>query len=248
MALLLAFACGRAEAAAPKVYFTKEITPESLVRVYEALERRAEGENVAVKISTGEPGSNYLKPELIKDLVERVDGSIVECNTAYGGARGDTFEHMRVALEHGYTGIAYVDILDADGSMALPVKNGKHLKNVCPGVRLREFSEETFVILKKGNYSHSHSMELCKEAGFVPKVKIYPDQMITSYNMSRAGMGISLIPDLLIYASPESGKCVYYKLLDASSLRRLCIGFKKNRYMSRAVEAFIKTALEVYGK
>ncbi len=131
---------------------------------------------------------------------------------------------------------------------AKDIKNGKHLKNVCPGVRLREFSEETFVILKKGNYSHSHSMELCKEAGFVPKVKIYPDQMITSYNMSRAGMGISLIPDLLIYASPESGKCVYYKLLDASSLRRLCIGFKKNRYMSRAVEAFIKTALEVYGK
>ena len=64
--------------------------------------------------------------------------------------------------------------------------------------------------------------------------------------MSRAGMGVSLIPDLLIYASPESGKCVYYKLLDSSSLRQLCIGFKKNRYMSRAVEAFIKTALEVY--
>ena len=104
---------------------------------------------------------------------------------------------------------------------AKDIKSGKHLKNVCPGVRLREFSEETFV---------------------------YPDQMITSYNMSRAGMGISLIPDLLIYASPESGKCVYYKLLDASSLRRLCLGFKKNRYMSRAVEAFIKTALEVYGK
>ena len=129
---------------------------------------------------------------------------------------------------------------------ARDIKNGKHLKSNCGGVHLKDFADEMFVILKKGNYSHRHSMELCAEAGFTPKVKIYPDQMITSYNMSRAGMGISLIPDLLIYASPESGKCVYYKLLDASSLRQLCIGFKKNRYMSRAVEAFIKTALEVY--
>ena len=129
---------------------------------------------------------------------------------------------------------------------ARDIKNGKHLKSNCDGVHLKEFADEMFVILKKGNYSHKHSMELCAEAGFTPKVKIYPDQMITSYNMSRAGMGVSLIPDLLIYATPESGKCVYYKLLDASSLRQLCIGFKKNRYMSRAVEAFIKTALEVY--
>lgn len=129
---------------------------------------------------------------------------------------------------------------------ARDIKNGKHLKPGCQGVRLAEFADETFVILKKGNYSHRHSMELCEEAGFTPKVKIYPDQLITSYNMSRAGMGISMIPDLLIYASPESGKCVYYKLLDANSLRKLCLGFKKNRYMSRAVEAFIKTALEVY--
>ncbi len=129
---------------------------------------------------------------------------------------------------------------------ARDIKNGKHLKNGCPAIALKEFADETFVILKKGNYSHRHSMELCAEAGFTPKVKIYPDQMITSYNMTRAGMGVSLIPDLLIYASPESGKCVYYKLLDTSSLRPLCLGFKKNRYMSRAVEAFIKTALEVY--
>ena len=129
---------------------------------------------------------------------------------------------------------------------ARDIKNGKHLKPSCGGVHLKEFKDETFVILKKGNYSHRHSMDLCAEAGFTPKVKIYPDQMITSYNMSRAGMGVSLIPDLLIYASPESGKCVYYKLLDSSSLRQLCIGFKKNRYMSRAVDAFIKTALDVY--
>ena len=65
--------------------------------------------------------------------------------------------------------------------------------------------------------------------------------------MSRAGMGISMIPDLLVYAAPESGKCVYYKLQDINAVRKLCLGFKKNRYMSRAVEMFIKVALEVYG-
>ncbi len=129
---------------------------------------------------------------------------------------------------------------------ARDIKNGKHLKAECKPVDLKELENETFVILKKGNYSHKHSMELCEEAGFTPKVKIYPDQLITSYNMSRAGMGISMIPDLLVYSSPETGRCVYYKLTSAKSLRTLSLGFKKNRYMSRAVEAFIKTALEVY--
>ncbi len=131
---------------------------------------------------------------------------------------------------------------------AKDIKNGKHLKNGCVGVPLSEFSDETFVILKKGNYSHKHSMELCTEAGFTPNVKIYPDQLITSYNMSRAGMGISLIPDLLVYSASESGKCVFYKISGDNSTRKLCLGFKKNRYKSKAVEAFIKTALEVYSK
>ncbi len=129
---------------------------------------------------------------------------------------------------------------------AKDIKSGRHLKGSCPSVSLSEFKDEEFVILKKGNYSHYHSMELCAEAGFVPSVKIYPDQMITSYNMSRAGMGVSLIPDLLIYSSPESGKCFFYKLSEVNSLRRLQIGFKRNRYKSRAVQEFIKTAIDVY--
>ncbi len=131
---------------------------------------------------------------------------------------------------------------------AKDIKSGKHLKNGCTGISISEFADETFVILKKGNYSHKHSMELCAEAGFIPDVKISPDQLITSYNMSRAGMGISFIPDLLVYSSPESGRCVFYKLTEANSTRKLCLGFKKNRYMSRAVKAFIDTALEVYKK
>ncbi len=144
--------------------------------------------------------------------------------------------------------LAINDRLSELSLTAKDIKSGKHLKKNCSEVSLSEFSEETFVILKKGNYSHKHSMELCAEAGFVPHVKISPDQLITSYNMSRAGMGISMVPDLLVYSAPESGKCIFYKMAQTNSTRKLCLGFKKNRYMSRAVEAFIKTALEVYSR
>lgn len=112
----------------PKVYFIKEINPENLVKVYEALGRKAEGK-VAVKLSTGEPGGrNYLQPALIAPLVKEVNGTIVECNTAYSGGRSNTEAHLKAAADHGFTAIAKVDIMDADGEVSLPVKGGKHLK------------------------------------------------------------------------------------------------------------------------
>ena len=112
----------------PKVYMFKEISPENLVKIYEALGREATGK-VAVKLSTGEPGGhNFLQPALIKDLVQKVKGTIVECNTAYGGGRADTENHLKAAKDHGFTAIAPVDIMDAEGEVALPVKGGKHLK------------------------------------------------------------------------------------------------------------------------
>lgn len=111
-----------------KVYFIKEISSDNLLKIYEALGREATG-NVAIKLSTGEPGNNnYLQPALIKDLVQKVNGTIVECNTAYGGGRASTEAHLKAAAEHGFTAIAKVDIMDADGDVALPVKGGKHLK------------------------------------------------------------------------------------------------------------------------
>lgn len=134
MMLPAAESCGSRTAAAsetpetPKVYFTREITPENLVRLYEALGRKAEGK-VAVKISTGEPGGhNFLQPALIGDLVRMLKGTIVECNTAYGGGRADTESHLKAAADHGFTAIAEVDIMDADGDTALPVAGGRHLK------------------------------------------------------------------------------------------------------------------------
>ena len=112
----------------PKVYMFKEISPENLVKIYEALGREATGK-VVVKLSTGEPGGhNFLQPALIKDLVQKVKGTIVECNTAYGGGRADTENHLKAAKDHGFTAIAPVDIMDAEGEVALPVKGGKHLK------------------------------------------------------------------------------------------------------------------------
>lgn len=111
----------------PKVYMFKEITPENLMKIYKALGREATGK-VAVKLSTGEPGGhNFLQPALIKDLVQLVDGTIVECNTAYGGGRSDTQKHLQAAEDHGFTAIAPVDIMDAEGEVRLPVKGGKHI-------------------------------------------------------------------------------------------------------------------------
>ena len=104
-----------------------DITPENLVKIYDALCRESKGK-VAVKISTGEPGGhNFLSPDLIKPLVEKVNGTIVECNTAYNGRRSSTAEHMKAAEEHGFTAIAPVDIMDAEGEVRLPVNGGKHL-------------------------------------------------------------------------------------------------------------------------
>lgn len=126
-----ASAASEPEAAAatlPKVYFFKEISSDNLVKIYEALGREAKGK-VAVKLSTGEPGGhNFLQPSLIKALVQKVNGTIVECNTAYGGGRADTESHLKAAANHGFTAIAPVVIMDAEGEVELPVEGGKHLK------------------------------------------------------------------------------------------------------------------------
>ena len=109
-----------------KVYFTKEITPESLVKIYEALGVEATGK-VGVKISTGEAGGhNYLKPELIKTLVNKLNANILECNTAYAGKRNITEAHLQTIHDHGFDAIATVDLMDKDGEIEIPA-NGKHL-------------------------------------------------------------------------------------------------------------------------
>jgi uncharacterized Fe-S center protein len=109
-----------------KVYFTKNITPENLIKIYKALGVELPGK-VGVKVSTGEDGAKgYLKADLIAPFVKSLNGTIVECNTAYGGARNTVKDHMKVAEAHGFTSFAPVDILDADGDKKISVKNGKY--------------------------------------------------------------------------------------------------------------------------
>ena len=122
-----------------KVYFTKEITPESLIRIYEKLGVKLTGK-VGVKVSTGEKGSKgYLKANLIGPLVKKLNGTIIECNTAYPGARNTAEDHMKVAEEHGFTSFAKVDIMDANGEYKIPVNKGKHLKYDIVGETLKDY-------------------------------------------------------------------------------------------------------------
>ncbi|MBR2994209.1 DUF362 domain-containing protein [Candidatus Saccharibacteria bacterium] len=131
-----------------KVYFTKEITPESLIKIYKALGVDLPGK-VGVKVSTGEDGAKgYLKAELIGPLVKSLNGTILECNTAYPGARNTAKDHIEVAKKHGFTSFAPVDIMDADGDFKIPIKNGKHLKYDLIGKNFADY--DSFINLAHG--------------------------------------------------------------------------------------------------
>ncbi|MBQ6487201.1 DUF362 domain-containing protein [Candidatus Saccharibacteria bacterium] len=131
-----------------KVFYVKKITPENLIKVYEALGVKLPGK-VGIKVSTGEDGAKgYLKADLIAPFVKSLNGTIVECNTAYGGARNTVKDHMKVAEAHGFTSFAPVDILDADGDKKIPVKNGKYLKYDLIGTHFDNY--DSFVNLAHG--------------------------------------------------------------------------------------------------
>ena len=119
--------------------------------MYEVLGKELKGK-VAVKISTGEPGGhNFLNPNLIKDLVSKLNGTIVECNTAYAGRRNSTEEHWKAIKEHGFLDIANVDIMDEEGDMALPVENGIHLKENYVGAHLKNYDSMLMLSHFKGH-------------------------------------------------------------------------------------------------
>ncbi|MDY5478082.1 MAG: DUF362 domain-containing protein [Enterocloster clostridioformis] len=133
------------------VYMTKEITPESLVRIYHALGAALPG-SVAVKLSTGEPGGhNFLQPELIRNLVQELKGTIVECNTAYEGRRNTSRAHWETIRDHGFAAIAPCDILDEDGHMPLPVTGGYHLKENYVGSHLQNYDSMLMLSHFKGH-------------------------------------------------------------------------------------------------
>lgn len=129
------------------VYFTKDISPEGLVKAYNsAMQGRKLLGKVAVKLHSGEPGGhNYPDPDLIKGLVRAVDGTIVECNTAYPGKRFKTEDHLKAMKDHGFAAIAQVDVMDENGSISLPFPNGKNIKENYVGVNFADY--DSFLIL-----------------------------------------------------------------------------------------------------
>ncbi len=149
------------EAAPATVYFISDISPESLVRSYQALGVELPGK-VGVKLSTGESErANYLRPALIGDLVQMLNGTIVECNTAYGGSRASTAMHLQLAKDRGFTDIAEVDILDAEDSMELPIEGGNRLSVDYVGSHFANY--DAFLVL---SHFKGHAM-----AGFGGAIK-----------------------------------------------------------------------------
>ena len=143
------------------VYFTSDISPAGLQAVYEALNWTPSGK-LAVKVSTGEPpASNYLRAELIGPLVQSLDGTIVECNTAYGGSRSSSAMHRQVAEDHGFTSFAAFDLLDEEGEVQWPVTGGQRLEYAIVGSHAENYSD--FLVL---SHFKGHAM-----AGFGGAIK-----------------------------------------------------------------------------
>ena len=135
-----------------KVYFTKEITPENVVKMYETLGVNLPGK-VAVKLHSGEQGNqNYIRPEFVKAIVEKVNGTVVECNAAYEGARNSTEKHKKLIEDHGWTKYFDVDIMDAEGpDVVLEIPNGKILKENFVGKDIEKYDSMLVLSHFKGH-------------------------------------------------------------------------------------------------
>lgn len=189
-----------------RVYMTSDISPDGLMLVYQNLGRIATGK-VAVKISSGEPGGHhFLSPELIAPLVQEVNGTIVECNTAYGGGRGDTASHQRVMERHGFTAIAPTDIMDADGTMSIPITGGKHLQEDVVG---SHFADYDFVV----NLAHFKGHAMGGFGGVIKNMSIgiassMGKSLIHSAGTQTVGYGIGTPQDDFLESMAEAAKGV----------------------------------------
>lgn len=188
----------------PVVYMTRDIRAEGLLAVYEALGAAPSG-NIAIKLSTGEPGSNYLRTDLISPLVQSFDNpTIVECNTAYGGSRANTAMHYQVAEDHGYTAIADVDIMDENGSMTLPVEGGDNLNENYVGVNFANY--DYYVIL-----SHFKGHAMAGFGGAIKNISIGIASAEGKTHIHSGGTGGSIWggdQDAFLESMAEAGKSV----------------------------------------
>jgi uncharacterized Fe-S center protein len=226
---------------APAVYMTAKITPEALMDIYKALGREATGK-VAVKISTGEPArSNYLSPDLIKELVQLVDGTIVECNTAYGGSRMQTAMHYQIAEDHGFTAIANVDIMDGDGEMTLPLTGGTHLKEDVVGSHYANY--DFFIVL-----SHFKGHEMGGFGGALKNISIgiassKGKSLIHSAGKSTVGISMGTKQEDFLESMAEAAKAVVddrgEKILYINVMNKLSIDCDCNGYPAKPTMADI---------
>ncbi|WP_294561204.1 DUF362 domain-containing protein [uncultured Traorella sp.] len=186
------------------VYMSEEISADSLIAVYDALDAQIEG-NVAVKLSTGEPGSNYLRTDLIGELIQSFDHpTIVECNTAYGGQRANTAMHYQVAEDHGYTSIADVDIMDEEGSMTLPVYGGTRLSENYVGSHFENY--DYYVVL-----SHFKGHSMAGYGGAIKNISIGIASSEGKAHIHSKGTGGSMWSgdqDAFLESMAEAGKSV----------------------------------------
>ncbi len=185
------------------VYMTADINSDSLMEIYQALGAAPTG-RVAVKLSTGEPGSNYLRTDLIGGLVQSLQAEIVECNTAYGGARSNTAMHYQVAKDHGYTAIADIDIMDEDGSMTLPVTGGTNLTENYVGEHFSDY--DYYVIL-----SHFKGHAMAGFGGAIKNISIGLASAEGKNHIHTAGKGGSMwsaSQDPFLESMAEAGKSV----------------------------------------
>ena len=187
----------------PVVYMTTDISSDGMMRIYQALSASPSGK-IAVKLYTGEPRSNYLRTDMIGELVQSLEGAIVECNTAYGGSRANTAMHYQVAEDHGYTAIADVDIMDEDGSMTLPVADGDNLTENYVGAHFADY--DYYVVL---SHFKGHTM-----AGFGGAIKNISIGIASSEGKSHihsGGTGGSMWSgdqDAFLESMAEAGKSV----------------------------------------
>lgn len=201
---------------------TKDISPKGLEAIYNALGVKMEG-NVAVKISTGENGSNYLKPELIGDFVHSVNGTIVECNTAYGGDRANSAYHWQIIKDHGYMNIAKCDIMDEDGSMSLPVKNGKYFNENKVGYHLANY--DSFIVL-----SHFKGHMMAGLGGAIKNISIgiaSSEGKVIIHTGGKGGNIMKADQDIFLESMAEAGKSVvdymHGKMIYINVMNRLSV-------------------------
>ncbi len=188
------------------VYMTKKISSDGLMKMYKALGKQAQGK-VAVKISSGEPGGhNFLSPDLIAPLVQSLNATIVECNTAYGGGRANTTAHRQVMQDHGFAAIAPTDIMDADGTLNLPIRGGKHLKEDVVG---SHFADYDFVV----NLAHFKGHAMGGFGGVIKNMSIgiassMGKSLIHSAGKETTGFGINTPQDDFLESMAEAAKGV----------------------------------------